>query len=142
MAAALGHGEFDAVEALIRRGAEVDLPVATATGRTETALGQIGAASPDERHRSMAYASQFGRIEILRALLESGEDPSRFNPIGCHSHSTPLHQAALAGHLEAVRLLVEFGADAAIKDIMFGGTPSGWAEHTGQKEIVEFLNNL
>jgi hypothetical protein len=33
-------------------------------------------------------------------LLDAGEDPNRY------PHSTPLHQAALAGHAEVVRLRV------------------------------------
>ena len=46
-------------------------------------------------------------------LLNAGEDPSRYNPVGCHAHSTPLHQAALAGHIGVVRLLVQRGASRA-----------------------------
>jgi len=75
-------------------------------------------------------------------LLEAGEDPNRFNPIGCHSHSTPLHQAAHAGHIEVVRLLVSHGADTSIKDIMFSATPLGWAEHAGQTEVADYLRSL
>jgi ankyrin repeat protein len=137
--AALVHGEFAAVEALIRRGARIDLAAAAAMGRTETAAQILPQANAEKRHRALAYAAQFGHTEIVRLLLDAGEDPSRFNPLGAHSHSTPLHQAALAGHFDVVRLLVERGADLSVKDILFQGTPAGWAEYGGHPEIAEYL---
>ena len=75
-------------------------------------------------------------------LLESGEDPNRYNPEGAHSHSTPLHQAALAGHADVVRLLVERGARLDIPDIHHQGTPLQWAEYPGRTEVVEYLRGL
>jgi hypothetical protein len=142
LVAALGQGEFDAAQALIARGARVDLPAAAALGHLERARTALEHASPDERHRALAWAAQFGRVEILRLLLDAGEDPNRFNPEGAHSHSTPLHQAALAGHEAAVRLLVERGARADVEDILFKGTPREWAEHGGKTEIAAFLRGL
>lgn len=140
--AALVHGEFAAVEELLRRGAAIDLATAAATKRSQEFLSLVPGASPSERRRALAYASQFGNVEIVHALLDAGEDPSRYNPVGCHSHSTPLHQAALAGHLAVVRLLIERGADPSIKDTLFHGTPLGWAEHGGQAIVAEFLRGV
>jgi peptide-methionine (S)-S-oxide reductase len=34
-----------------------------------------------------------------------------------------------SGSLDAVRVLVEAGADVARQDLAWGGTPLGWAEH-------------
>ena len=72
-------------------------------------------------------------------LLEAGEDPNRYNPIGGHSHSTPLHQAALAGHLEAVRVLIEHGARTDIPDTHHGATALEWAEYAKQEETAAYL---
>jgi ankyrin repeat protein len=72
-------------------------------------------------------------------LLDAGEDPNRYNPDGNHSHSTPLHQAALAGHEAVVRLLVERGARLDIKDRIYDSTPLGWAIHGKQHEIERYL---
>lgn len=137
--AALGHGEFQAVDALIRRGALVDLPVAAATGRLDEARAALPRATPEERHVALAWAAQHGHPEIVRLLLESGEDPNRYNPEGAHSHSTPLHQAALAGHEGVVRLLVERGARTDIRDIHHQGTPLQWAEHAGRHAVAAYL---
>lgn len=139
MGAALAHGEFAAAEALLRRGARENLPVAAALGRTEAARNLLAQASPEERHLALAYAAQFGRLEIVRTLLDAGEDPSRYNPVGAHSHSTPLHQAVCYRHLDVVRLLVERGARLDLKDTVYDGTPLGWARHLGFPDVEALL---
>jgi hypothetical protein len=137
--AALVHGEFDALNELIRRGARIDISVAAATGRTEDARRSLAASGSEDRHRALALAAQFGHVEIVRLLIDAGEDPNRYNPVGYHSHSTPLHQAALAGHMEIVRLLVERGARLDLRDTLFQGTPAGWANYACRTEIEEYL---
>jgi ankyrin repeat protein len=84
-------------------------------------------------------ASQVGHIEIVRLLLDTGEDPNRYNPPGGHSHTTPLHQAALIGHEDLVRLLLERGASADTKDLLWRGTPADWAHHEGRTELETYL---
>ncbi|HYL63567.1 MAG TPA: ankyrin repeat domain-containing protein [Candidatus Methylomirabilis sp.] len=133
------QGGREAVSALVRRGAQVDFTVAAALGDMDDVRRLLPDATPRERHLAFALASQFGEVEVVRLLLDAGEDPNRYNPVGCHSHSTPLHQAAAAGHLEVVRLLVERGARMDLKDILWHGTPAGWAKHEGRKEVERFL---
>lgn len=142
MSPALSHGEFEAAAALLQHGADLDLPAAAALGRTAEASRLIPAALAEDRHRALALAAQFGHLEIVRALLDAGEDPNRFNPVGCHSHSTPLHQAALAGDDQVVRLLVERGARVEVKDILWHGTPADWADHAGHTELAAYLRAL
>src|SRR5689334_6093674 len=81
-------------------------------------------------------AAQHGHLDIVRLLLDAGEDPSRYNPEGNHGHSTPLHQAVISGRSEIVRLLVERGARLDIRDTIYNGTPLGWAEYCNQPEIA------
>ena len=137
--AAIGHGEFDAVHALIGHGARVSLAVAAALGRIDEVRWLLADGSGVDRHRAFAWASQFGHVEIVRLLLDAGEDPDRYNPVGCHAHSTPLHQAALAGHDELVRLLVERGARLDLKDTAWRGKPADWAKHAGRTELEAYL---
>jgi Ankyrin repeats (3 copies) len=133
------HGELAAVNALIGRGARIDLPVAAALGRTEDARQLLAGASSEDRHLALTLAADFGHVEIVRLLLDAGEDPNRYNPVGGHSHTTPLHQAAGRGHDEVVRLLVERGARLDLKDILWQATPADWARHAGRTEIEAYL---
>ncbi|HYM08045.1 MAG TPA: ankyrin repeat domain-containing protein [Terriglobales bacterium] len=137
-AAAL-HGEFEGLHALLARGAQVDLPVAAALGRTEDASRLLPCASGEDRHLALTLAADYGHVEIVGLLLDAGEDPNRYNPIGGHSHTTPLHQAAGAGHAEVVQLLVERGARLDLRDVLWHATPAGWARYAGKKEIAEYL---
>jgi len=137
---ALAFGYQSAAEALVRRGARVDnLAVAAGLGRLADAEQLLPSADPESRHRALALAAQHGHVEIVRLLLDSGEDPSRYNPDGNHPHSTPLHQAIWAGHDAVVRLLVERGARLDMKDTVYQGTPLGWAIYGGKTEIEKYL---
>jgi ankyrin repeat protein len=115
------------------------LPVAAALGDRVKARALIGQATAAERHLALALAAQHGRAEILELLLEAGEDPNRYNPVGAHSHSTPLHQAAVGGHEETVRLLLRKGARTDLKDTLWQGTAADWADHEGKLRIAELL---
>jgi hypothetical protein len=133
------QGEHDAARALIRRGARMDLPVAAALELLDDFRRLLPAAAPQERHMALAAASRFGHLEMVRLLLDAGEDPDRYNPPGSHAHSTPLHQAALAGHESIVWLLVERGVRLDIQDLLWGGTPADWARHEGRHELEAYL---
>lgn len=133
--------EFEAAEALLRRGARLDLPAAAALGRVEDARRLLPGTGSDDRHRALALSAQFGRTEIVRMLLDTGEGPSRYNPVGCHAHSTPLHQSALAGNEATVCLLVERGARLDLKDTVWQGTPEGWALHGGKTQVADYLRS-
>jgi ankyrin repeat protein len=139
---ALAFGHRSAAEALVRRGARVDhIATAAGLGRLADAARLLADADGESRHRALALAAQHGHTEIVRLLLDAGEDTDRYNPAGNHAHSTPLHQAALAGHEAVVRLLVERGARLDIKDTVYQGTALAWAEHAGQHGIAEFLRS-
>jgi hypothetical protein len=137
-AAAL-HAEIEAVNALIGRGARIDLAVAAALGHIEDARRLLAGASGEDRHLALSLGADFGNAEIVRLLLDSGEDPNRYNPVGGHSHTTPLHQAAGGGHDEVVWLLVERGARLDLKDALWRATPADWAGHAGRTEIEAYL---
>jgi len=133
-------GFVDAAETLVRRGAAVSsLAAASGLGRVDLVKTMLPSAPADDRHRALALAAQRGQLEVMRALLDAGEDPNRFNPPGMHAHATPLHHAALGGHEAVVRLLVERGARRDIVDTVYQATPAGWAEHGGHPAIAAYL---
>jgi hypothetical protein len=139
MGAAIAHGEFEAADELLSCGARLDLAVAAAMGHDHDVRRLLGTSTPELRHIALALACQHGHVKVLKLLLEAGEDPNRYNPMGFHAHSTPLHQAALAGHFEVVRMLVQHGARLDFKDIHHSGTAADWAEYAGHKEVAEYL---
>lgn len=137
---ALGEQELEAVDALWRNGAPLDVVLAAATGRAEAVQRFLPTATSDDRHRALALAAQYGHADVVGVLLDAGEDPNRYNPIGLHAHSTPLHQAAAWGHDQVVRLLVERGARPDMKDTTSGqATPARWARHQGYQDIEAYL---
>ncbi|MCC6769878.1 MAG: ankyrin repeat domain-containing protein [Gemmatimonadaceae bacterium] len=140
---ALVFGFRDAAAALVARGALVDdLVKAAGLGRAEQMAAMLPAAASDERHRAFALAAINGHLEAVRLLLVAGEDPNRLNPPGFHAHATPLHQAALAGHLPLVQLLTAHGARTDISDTLWRGTALGWAEHGEQTAVADYLRGL
>jgi hypothetical protein len=137
---ALVFGFPGTAEALVRRGARVDNLVAAAgLGRPTGTEQLLPAADAPTRHRALALAAQLGHLEIVRLLLDAGEQPDRYNPPGFHAHSTPLHQAIIAGHDAVVHLLIERGAGLDIKDTIYQSTPLGWALYAEKTEIAEYL---
>lgn len=137
---ALAHGYLSAAGTLARRGANTDnLAAAAGLGRLSAAARYLPGSTAEDRHRALALAAQHGHLEIVRLLLDAGEDPNRYNPPGFHAHSTPLHQAACCGHEAVVRLLVERQARRDIEDPVFHGTPLGWAQHAGHAAIAAYL---
>jgi len=138
---ALACGHLSAAETLARRGAKTDsLAAAAGLGRFAEAARLLPNSDSVQRHRALALAAQHGHVEIVRLLLDAGEDPNRYNPPGFHGHSTPLHQAVCYGHEDVVRLLVERPARLDLKDTVYQGTPLDWAKHLGRTNLEEFLH--
>ena len=64
-----------------------------------------------------------GDIKVLETMLACGFNPNTRE----HDGVTPLHQAAMAGQSEAVRILLAGGASVNALDGMFAATPLVWA---------------
>jgi ankyrin repeat protein len=142
---ALAFGMIDAAKALAKRGAHIDLPAAAGLGLVDDAVRLLPAADAEARHRALSLAAQHGHAEIVRLLLDAGEDPNRYNLEGNHAYATPLHQAVVDGHDTVVRLLVGRGSRLDIRDTIWQGTPLGWALYGGgkaQAKMAEFLRSL
>ena len=72
-----------------------------------------------------------GDREKVQAILDA--NPALANQLD-ESGASALHYAALNGHREVVRLLVERGAAINRTDNRFGATPTGWA--------IEYLREI
>lgn len=137
---ALAFGYLGTAETLARRGAPLDnLASMAGLGRIEDTARLLPTADGESRQIALALSSQLGHVDVVRLLLDAGEDPSRYNPDGYHSHATPLHQAVWSNHAPVVRLLVERGARLDIRDTIYLGTPLDWAIYGKRTAITEFL---
>ncbi|HEY3114332.1 MAG TPA: ankyrin repeat domain-containing protein [Gemmatimonadaceae bacterium] len=137
---ALVFGYPDTAEILIKRGASLtNIGAAAGLGRLDDVARMLPSADSKSRHIALALAAQHGHADVVRLLLDAGEDPSRYNPDGYHSHGTPVHHAVWTNHGDVVRLLVERGARLDIKDTVYQGTPLDWAIYGERKEIADYL---
>ena len=91
----------------------------------------------DERTPLYSASKSAHNIEVVRALLEGGADPS----LGCSGSvlategDTPLHAAAEGGNAEFVRALLEAGADPDLKNAD-GETP---LHSVPERDVFELL---
>ena len=132
--APLGNHAPETAEALIRRGARMDIRHAAALGRLDLVesffdedrlkahpslipLPQDSAERKVQIEQAFIGACMNGRTRAAQFLLEKGVDPSAGAKVG----QTGLHYAAHAGYLEMVKMLLQRQAPLEVKN-MYGGT--------------------
>lgn len=133
----LGHRQTRPVEWLIAHGLAWTAPIAAGLGRKAMLPALLTEATRAERDAALGLATINRQAEAVRLCLEVGADPNAFMP--CHSHATPLHQAALDGRIDLLELLVAHGGRLYIRDKLWRGTPLGWAMHDGHKEAEAWI---
>jgi hypothetical protein len=146
---ALVCSNTDAAALLIERGAPLTLGAAACFNYPEETKMLAAISTADEKQAALVLAALNGKADGIALLLESGADPGRPCP-DIYSHGTPLHHAVCSGSLEAVKILVNAGADVNALDTAWQGSPEGWALHyyelgenkEAYKEIVLFLRSV
>ena len=113
------------VDPLVERAMRGDMAVANE-------IDGVDAAAASELMRT---AGAYGRWDLVTALVRVGVAVPA-------DGRTPLHQAAGAGELAVVQLLVTHGADVSATDPQFHAPPVEWARFLGQTEVVEWLESL
>jgi Ankyrin repeats (3 copies) len=153
-------GNTEIVDLLTRAGANAEPPdqthqfIAACQRADRAAVHRLLAADPSLVERAASppcgpeplhLAVALNRPEAVALMASLGfpinEDWCGWGP--------PLHTAALAGHLDIVRLLVELGADPTAKApddndpsaefIQYDRTPLGWARYHQHDEVVAYL---
>jgi hypothetical protein len=67
--------------------------------------------------------AESGNAPVLETMLACGFDPDAKDK----DQVTPLHRAAMGGHVDAVQVLLHHGADVNALDGMFAASPLVWA---------------
>ena len=113
---------------LLERGAKLTLPAAVCLERWDDIERLAPEASTLDKQIALGLAALNGKSEALARLLPLGVDLNAFTS-GFYTHATPLHHAVWSGSLDAVKVLVEAGANLTTRDRAEHGTPLGWAEY-------------
>lgn len=119
--------------------AKPDLLSAVALGDwTAAAMILADDSAAVDRDGILHLMSKRGNREAVEWLLRHGANP---DALWDHwdSRVTAMHLAALHGHEDVVRALLESGADSTIHDSKHDSDPRGWAEHVGQLGVVRLL---
>ena len=139
---ALVNGNFAAAEHLVERGATLTLATALCLERWDDVDRFAGSTTAREKQFAMILAALRGKADALRRVIGMGVDVNAVSP-DLYAHATALHHAVYSGSLDAVRVLVEAGAQLGARDSAHDATPLGWAEYSGGKqpydEIAAYL---
>jgi hypothetical protein len=132
--AAIFNANYAAAEHLLERGAPLTLSTALLLERWEDVSRLAHTASARAKQNALVLAALHGKVEALRRMLDLGADVNA-RSTDIYSHATPLHHAVCSGSLDAVKLLVETGAELGTRDKAENATPLGWAEYyQGEKK--------
>jgi ankyrin repeat protein len=80
--------------------------------------------SQHELLEALGWASTYGRTPIVEFLLRHGVGPAARLPGDLH---TALHAAAVGGHADIVKLLLDRNVPLETLDGTYENTPLGWA---------------
>ncbi|CRK62106.1 Ankyrin 1 [Alloactinosynnema sp. L-07] len=143
---AVRAGESEIADLLVAAGArpvdldDVDQFFAAAMRGDSVAVAatapEVVRAARERGPTAVVDAAELGKAVSVRLLVDAGFD------VNAAVRETALHQAAFAGDLPLVRLLLDLGADPTRQDTEFGSTPQGWAEHAGHHDVAEHLRQL
>ncbi len=148
------RGDAEAVETLIARGADVNVPQGDgmtalhwAAERADAALVRIlleAGAAVDAVTRIGDYtplhlAAKAGSADAVEALLEAGGDPHVVTETGA---VTAVHFAAGAGSADAIASLAGRGAEVDARESERGQTPLMFAAANGRVDAVRALLTL
>jgi hypothetical protein len=143
----LANGQAHAAEYLASRGAPLDFESAAGLGRVDDVKRLVARASRKEVIAGFSLACAYGRAAVIDALLAQ----RRVNvDTTLRSHGdghTGLHVASFHGQLEAVKVLLQHGAQIDAIDKTWKTPPLQWAltgwqrsGHRGQySEVVAQL---
>lgn len=144
LALAIARGDLEAARLLRARGAKEDVSSAVVAGSAD-ALAALLSDLPDDEGlltRLLHVAARRGESRVMEVLLCHGADPdARLDDLLGERPApvSPLHRAAQSGDTEAVRMLLEAGAEASAGAREGVATPLHLAAGSGCVPVVRLL---
>ncbi len=143
------RNEKECADLLVSRGAKVSFPAAFALDRTDVIETELqrdpDVLKPGHRFgKLLDTASEVGSGAMIERLIAHGADVGSLTnsaSFGTKGY-TPLHSAAWHGNVEAIRVLVKYGAALNPRDSTHNATPLGWATYAGRTEAAKVLESL
>jgi ankyrin repeat protein len=149
LADAVRRGDHMAVQALVRKGADVNVREADGTtplhwavrGNDVKLVSALVRAGADVKAKNryglqpLTLAATNGSAPIIDLLLTSGADPNERTAAG----EPVLMTASRTGTVEAVKLLLGRGADVHARESWFGETALMWAAAENHASVVRLL---
>ncbi|KAH0633946.1 hypothetical protein KY285_036697 [Solanum tuberosum] len=143
------NGNSHCISALIEAGADVNrrdlegdsvMSLAVKYGNLDCVqvLIEFGYTIDNSADRFLHYAAATDRVDLMEILCLGYADID-LNSIDSQGR-TPLHIAAIHGHVEVIQFLVSVGSDTDMLDTQ-GWTPLHFAAHQGHVEAVGVLLN-
>jgi Ankyrin repeats (3 copies) len=145
--AAICNRNYAAAEHLLTRGASLTLTTALCLRRWDEVDQLARGATLEGQQSAFVQAAMNGQAEALSRMLALGMSATTVSARN-QSHATAVHHAVWSGSVEAVKVLVDAGADLTRRDSIYDGTPLDWAKHGEEtdaarveqyREIVAYL---
>ena len=138
-------GHVTMMRLLIRRGCDVDsadgrgltpLHLAAAMGQTKAVRELVRNAATGQTKvvQELIKNAAMGRTKVVRELIKSGAAKS----VVAGEFGTPLHHAAIKGHVQTVVAMLEEGCPIDVRNNI-GATVLHWAAEGGHVEVVREL---
>lgn len=147
---ASGRGRIEEIQYVLDRGADINaishvgtsaLWKAAYDGLIDEIKFLLRSGLDIDKHggHALQIAASRGKIEIVRLLAEEGADIN-YQVFDKHPDktNTPLHNAALYGHLQITCFLLEKGADPTLKN-HYGYRAFSIAKSQKNKEIMDLM---
>jgi Ankyrin repeats (3 copies) len=125
---ALVNRNLAAAERLVERGAKLTLATALCLERWDDVMRLGPKAGSKDKQIGLVLAALNGKAKALARLIDLGVDLNAYST-DIYTHATALHHAVCSGSLDAVKVLVEAGANLSTRDKGENATPLGWAEY-------------
>ena len=94
----------------------------------------LAAAVVGRHPRALIDAAERGNVRGIELLVRLGYD------IDHREGHAALHEAAYHGARTVCETILALGADPALRDHSFGGTPADWARHAHHEELAAWLD--